>query len=409
MLSCLTALALWASGVATATAHTADTHSGDARTPDATAPSVVAVDDGQALTPPMGFNNWNSFGCNVTEQLIKQTADIFVSTGLRDAGYTYVNIDDCWMTRSRDSRGRLVADPAKFPSGMKATADYVHSKGLKFGIYQDGGSATCAGYPGSLGHETVDAQTFADWGVDLLKYDNCNNPDSGQAATIARYRTMRDALRATGRPIVFSICEWGSTRPWEWGAATGHMWRTTYDIRDNWPSMLNIAKQNLPLAAYAGPGRWNDPDMLEVGNGGMSDTEYRTHFSLWAMMAAPLIISTDLRRASAQTMQILLNKEIIAVDQDRLGRQGTVLSSSGGRWVIVKQLADGSRAVALFNETGQPQTIRTTAQAVQLPPAGAYTLRDLWQHTTSRTTGDISATVPAHGTVVYRVSPATGG
>lgn len=397
VLSCLAAVALWASGPAAAAVIGAV----------AVAPPAAALDDGQALTPPMGFNDWNSFGCNVSEQLIRQTADLFVSNGLKDAGYNYVNVDDCWMTRSRNAQGRLVADPSKFPSGMKATADYVHSKGLKFGIYEDGGSATCAGYPGSLGHEAVDAQTFASWGVDLLKYDNCNNPNGSQAATSGRYRVMRDALKATGRPIVFSICEWGSAHPWEWGANTGHMWRTTYDIRDNWGSVLSIAKQNLPLATSAGPGHWNDPDMLEVGNGGMTDTEYRSHFSLWSMMAAPLIISTDLRRASSQTMSILLNKEIIALDQDRLGRQATMLSSSGGRWVIVKQLADGSRAIALFNETSQAQTISTTTGAAGLPTRPAYTVRDLWRHTNARSTGAITATVPAHGTVVYRVTPTT--
>jgi alpha-galactosidase len=237
--------------------------------------------------------------------------------------------------------------------------------------------------------------------VDYLKYDNCNNQgvDAEQ-----RYTTMRDALKATGRPIVYSICEWGQNKPWEWASDVGHLWRTTGDISDNWGSMLSILKQNLPLAPYAGPGHWNDPDMLEVGNGGMTDTEYRTHFSLWSVMAAPLLIGSDLRKASPATFEILGNKEVIAVDQDPLGKQGAVVSSEGGRWVVAKEMKDGSRTVALFNETGDSQRISTTAGAVGLPEASAYTLRDLWQHRSDNTAGTISATVPAHGTVLVRVT-----
>ncbi|GAA3372011.1 hypothetical protein GCM10017744_101800 [Streptomyces antimycoticus] len=219
---------------------------------------------------------------------------------------------------------------------------------------------------------------------------------------------MRDALKAasesTGHPIVYSICEWGENKPWEWAGEFGQLWRTTGDISDSWGSMLSIAKQNLPLAQYAGPGHWNDPDMLEVGNGGMTDTEYRSHFSLWSIMAAPLLIGTDLRKASAETYEILGNHEVIGVDQDPLGKQGTVVSSEGGRWVIAKEMADGSRAVALFNETDRPQHIATTATGVGLPQATAYRLRDLWSHKDYNTAGAISATVPAHGTVLYRVS-----
>lgn len=298
-------------------------------------------------------------------------------------------------------------DPVRFPGGIKAVADYVHSKGLKLGIYTSAGTKTCndAGFPGALGHEFSDAQQFADWGVDYLKYDNCNNQgvDAKQ-----RYTTMRDALKAasetTGRPIVYSICEWGENKPWEWAADVGQLWRTTGDISDNWGSMLSIMKQNLPLSQYAGPGRWNDPDMLEVGNGGMTDTEYRTHFSMWSIMAAPLLIGSDLRSVPEETFDILGNKEVIAVDQDPLGKQGAVLSSEGGRWVVAKEMKDGSRTVALFNETGSAQRIATTAKAVGLPEADAYTLRDLWQHKSYNTAGAISATVPAHGTVLVRVS-----
>ncbi|MFD5624740.1 NPCBM/NEW2 domain-containing protein [Streptomyces sp. NPDC127072] len=371
-----------------------------------------AVDDSLALTPPMGFNNWNSTHCRpeFNEDMVKGIADIFVEKGLKEAGYQYVNLDDCWALPSRDANGKLAPDPARFPNGISAVADYVHSKGLKLGIYTSAGTKTCndAGFPGGLGHEYSDAQQFADWGVDYLKYDNCNNQG---VDAISRYTTMRDALRAasrtTGRPIVYSICEWGENKPWQWASDVGHLWRTTGDISDNWGSMLSILKQNLPLDEYAGPGHWNDPDMLEVGNGGMTDTEYRSHFSMWSVMAAPLLIGSDLRQASDATFDILGNKEVIAVDQDPLGRQGKVLSSEGGRWVVAKEMRDGSRTVALFNETGSAQRVATTARAVGLPDAAAYTLRDLWQHRSYNTAGAISATVPAHGTVLVRVAADT--
>ena len=376
-----------------------------AAAPSPAAPVAPAVDDGLALTPPMGFNNWNSTHCRAefNESMVKGIADIFVEKGLKDAGYQYVNLDDCWALPSRDANGKLVPDPVRFPGGIKAVADYVHARGLKLGIYTSAGTKTCntAGFPGALGHEYSDARQFADWGVDYLKYDNCNNQgvDAKQ-----RYTTMRDALKATGRPIVYSICEWGENKPWEWAADVGHLWRTTGDISDNWGSMLSILKRNLPLAPYAGPGRWNDPDMLEVGNGGMTDTEYRSHFSMWAMMAAPLLIGSDLRSVSEETFEILGNREVIAVDQDPLGEQGAVISSEGGRWVVAKEMRDGSRAVALFNESSSAQRIATTADAVGLADAEAYTLRDLWQHRSYNTAGTISATVPAHGTVLLRVA-----
>ncbi|MFD5192445.1 NPCBM/NEW2 domain-containing protein [Streptomyces sp. NPDC058357] len=361
--------------------------------------------NGLALTPPMGFNNWNSTHCRAEfdESMVKGIADIFVEKGLKDAGYQYVNLDDCWAKPQRNADGKLEADPRRFPNGIKAVADYVHSKGLKIGIYTSAGTKTCdsVGLPGALGHEYSDAQQFADWGIDYLKYDNCNNQGIDARK---RYTTMRDALAATGRPIVYSICEWGENKPWEWAGELGNLWRTTGDINDSWGSMLSIMKQNLPLAGAAGPGRWNDPDMLEVGNGGMTDTEYRTHFSMWSIMAAPLLIGSDLRKASAETFEILSNHEVVAVDQDPLGEQGTVLSSAGGRWVVAKEMRDGSRAVALFNETGSAQRIATTAAEVGLPRAGGYTMRDLWEHRSYNTAGTVAATVPAHGTVLLRVS-----
>ncbi|MEV1023400.1 NPCBM/NEW2 domain-containing protein [Streptomyces sp. NPDC050264] len=371
----------------------------------APAESSPALDEGLALTPPMGFNNWNSTHCSADfdESMVKGIADLFVDKGLKDAGYQYVNLDDCWALSARDANGKLVPDPARFPNGIKAVADYVHSKGLKLGIYTSAGTKTCSnvGFPGALGHEYSDARQFADWGVDYLKYDNCNNQgvDAKQ-----RYTTMRDALRATGRPIVYSICEWGENKPWEWAGDLGQLWRTTGDISDSWGSMLSLLKQNLPLAQYAGPGHWNDPDMLEVGNGGMTDTEYRTHFSMWSVMASPLLIGTDLRTASGTTYEILSNRDVIAVDQDPLGKQGTVVSSDGGRWVVSKEMEDGSRTVALFNETGSAQRVATTAEAVGLPSAPAYVARDLWQHKNASTAGTLAARVPAHGTVLLRVA-----
>ncbi len=375
-----------------------------------TAAPAVALENGLARTPPMGFNNWNSTKCTNTfnEAMIKSIADLFVSKGLKAVGYQYVNIDDCWALPQRNAQGNLVPDPARFPNGIKALADYVHGKGLKFGIYTSAGTKTCntAGFPGGLGHEKQDASLFASWGVDYLKYDNCNNQgvDAQQ-----RYTAMRDALRDTGRPITYSICEWGRTGPprvWEWGKDVGNLWRTTGDISDNWSSMIGKAQANRVLAEFAGPGHWNDPDMLEVGNGGMTATEYRSHFSLWSIMSAPLLIGTDLRKASDDAFAILTNADVIAIDQDKLGRQASVVSSSGGLVVYGKTLSNGDRAVALSNETGSTATISTTAAALGLGGSSSYSLKDLWSKAVRSTSGAISASVPAHGTVLYRVSRA---
>jgi len=370
----------------------------------AAAPPAAALANGLALTPQMGFNDWNAYGCGVSESLIKATALAMHDDGMQAAGYQYVNIDDCWMTSSRNSAGQLVPDPAKFPDGIAGTAAYVHSLGLKLGIYEDAGAATCAGYPGSLGHETTDANSFASWGVDYLKYDNCNN--QGVSAQ-TRYTTMRDALAATGRPILFSLCSWGQDSVWTWGASVGNSWRTTGDIGPSYSSMLSIFHQNLALAAYAGPGHWNDPDMLEVGNSGLSSTEAQSEFSLWAEMAAPLIAGTDISGASSSTLSILTNSRVIAVDQDSLGRQGAEVSSSGGLDVLAKPLANGDVSVALFNENSSAATISTTASAIGKTGASSYTLTNLWTGATTTTSGTISASVPAHGTVMFRVSGGT--
>ena len=372
------------------------------------APPAAALDNGLALTPPMGFNNWNTTACKAdfNEAMVKGIADIFVARGLKNAGYQYVNIDDCWAEPQRNAQGNLVPNRTRFPNGIKAVADYVHSKGLKFGIYTSAGTKTCnrdGGFPGGLGHEKQDANMFASWGVDYLKYDNCNNQgvDAQQ-----RYKAMRDALKATGRPIVFSICEWGRTGPprvWEWGAGVGNLWRTTGDITANWTKIVSIIHANEKLAQFAGPGHWNDPDMLEIGNGSLTLAEQRSHFSLWAIMAAPLLIGTDLRKASDQTFGVLENRDVIAVDQDTLGKQGVPVKRSGGLAVYSKQLANGDRAVALFNESAATATISTTASEVGLS-GSSFTLKDLWSKATRTTTGVISASVPSHGTVIYRVS-----
>jgi alpha-galactosidase len=369
------------------------------------AAQVQRLDDGLARTPPMGWNSWNKFACHVDEQLIEQTADAMVSSGMRDAGYRYVVIDDCWQVY-RDTSGTIVADPQLFPHGMKALADYVHAKGLKFGIYTDAGTNTCQGRPGTLHHEAQDARTYAAWGVDYVKEDWCH-AQGLDAPT--QYRLFHDALLATGRPIVLSICEWGSHHPWAWGPGIGHLWRTTGDIEDTWASMLTNADLSSLHQAVAGPGGWNDPDMLEVGNGGMTDAEYRAHFSLWAIMAAPLIAGNDLRTMSEATRAILTNREVIAVDQDSLGVQGWIAEQpSPGLQVWVKPLAGGARAVLLLNRTDAEAPMRADWSAVGLR-AGRAKVRDLWAHEDRGTfTGSYTATVPSHAVALVTLSPLGG-
>jgi len=316
-----------------------------------------------ALTPPMGWNSWNKFACDVDENLIRETADAMVTSGMKEAGYEYIVIDDCWHGE-RDSLGFIHPDPDRFPSGMKALADYIHSKGLKFGIYSDAGWQTCGGKPGSRGREYQDAMTYASWGVDYLKYDWCNT--EGLKAEGA-YLTMRDALYAAGRPVVFSICEWGSDNPWEWASPIGHLWRTTGDIypcfdceedHGTWSSwgVLQILDMRKNIRQYAGPGHWNDPDMMEIGNG-MSENEDRAHFSLWAMQAAPLIAGNDLRNMSDQTKAILTNKAVIAIDQDSLGIQGFKYIDEEDFEVWVKPLVNEELAVCFLNRSDQSREL----------------------------------------------------
>src|SRR3989454_382296 len=336
----------------------------------------AALDNGLARTPPMGWNSWNHFGCNVSEQLIKETADAIVAIGMRDAGYRYVVIDDCWEV-SLDAAGALVADSTRFPHGIKTLADYVHAKGLGFGIYTDAGTNTCQRRPGTYGHEDQDARTFAAWGVDYVKEDWCH-AEHLDAPT--QYAKFRDALAKAGRPIVFSICEWGSNQPWEWAPQIGNLWRTTGDIQDKWSSMLSLLDVSSQHASVAHPGAWNDPDMLEVGNGGMTDDEYRAHFSLWAIMAAPLMAGNDLRGMSAATREILTNAEVIAVDQDSAGVQGTLVASNPPElqaWA--KPLKDGSKAVVLLNRSGLQTAMSVSWWRIGLH-AGPARVRDLWAH-----------------------------
>ena len=279
---------------------------------------ISSLDNGLGLTPQMGWNTWNKFACKIEEKLIRDSIDALVNTGLKDLGYNYMNLDDCWQIK-RDENKTIVPDADKFPSGIKPLADYAHSKGLKFGLYSDGGNLTCQMRPGGYGYEEIDAKTYAEWGVDYLKYDNCWN--MGISSKI-RYPRMTEALRKQNRSIFYSICQWGEEEIPTWGKEFGNSWRTTLDISDSWISMINIIDQNDKWFQYAGPGGWNDPDMLEVGNGGMSDVEYRTHFSLWAISKAPLIIGCDLTKMSNETFNILSNKEVIAINQDKLGEQG---------------------------------------------------------------------------------------
>jgi alpha-galactosidase len=376
--------------------------------------------EGLALTPPMGWNSWNGFGCEIDEQLIRETASAMVASGMKEAGYRYVIIDDCWHGE-RGADGEIRPDPQRFPSGMAALADFVHSLGLRFGIYSDAGTKTCGGRPGSRGFEEQDARTYARWGVDYLKYDWCNT--EGLVAREA-YARMRDALRAAGRPIVLSICEWGDNQPWLWGPEIGHLWRTTGDIYACWDcekdhgtwsswGILRILDKQAGLRVYAGPDHWNDPDMLEVGNG-MSVGEDRGHFSMWAMLAAPLIAGNDLRTMSPETRQILTHRGVIAIDQDALGIQGFRHSVDGNLEVWFRPLADGDWAMAVLNRGAEAVTwaFSFADQRVADEHSGrdaafreqVYTLTDVWSGSDLGTTrATLQATVPGHDVLLLRL------
>ena len=370
-----------------------------------------------AATPPMGWNSWNKFGCNVSEDLIRQVADAMVSSGMRDAGYQYVVIDDCWQVE-RDGNGNIVPDPKRFPSGMKALADHVHAKGLKFGLYSDAGTKTCAGRPGARGYEFQDARQYAAWGVDYLKFDWCSTSTQDARSS---YAIMRAALDSSGRPMVFSICEWGKSQPWLWARNVGNLWRTTGDIQDRWQGkqewkqgdccnygMLDILDQEAGLESYAGPGHWNDPDMLEVGNGGMTTAEYRAHFSLWAILAAPLIAGNDLRNMKPEIREILTQREVIAVDQDSAGVQGRRVrkDAEANTEVWSKRLQDGSRAVVLLNRGLQERDVNVSWEDLGYPAHLDAQVRDLWR---AKDLGErkenFSTIVPPHAVVMVTIKP----
>ncbi|MCO5564530.1 hypothetical protein L7F22_018192 [Adiantum nelumboides] len=366
---------------------------------------VYGLDNGLGRTPQMGWNSWNHFGCRIDEQIIRATADAMVSTGLAKLGYIYVNIDDCWAEMSRDSQGNLQARGSTFPSGMKAVADYVHAKGLKLGIYSDAGYQTCQEQPGSLGYEYDDAATFAAWGIDYLKYDNCHN-DGTQPQV--RYSVMSKALLSTNRPIFFSICEWGEEDPATWASSVGNSWRTTTDITDNWESMTSRADLNDKWAAYAGLGGWNDPDMLEVGNGGMSVQEYRSHFSIWALMKAPLLIGCDVRRIGKDHLGILSNAEVIAVNQDSLGVQGRKVKQSGDLEVWAGPLSEKRVVVILWNRGTSSSLITAEWSDIGLSPSTTMKPRELWQQQNLPShTRSLSAEVEAHSVKMFVLKPSS--
>ena len=372
-------------------------------------PIAVTAQTKVAATPAMGWNSWNHFAKRVTDKDVRAAADAIVASGMKDAGYIYVNIDDAWQG-GRDAQGNIQPN-SKFPD-MKALVDYVHSKGLKIGIYSGPGPKTCGGYTGSYQHEEQDAKQYAAWGFDYLKYDLCSYHEIMQKAAPgdqakqyqmmrAAYEKMHKALLATGRPIYFSLCQYGWDSVWKWGPTVGgNSWRTTDDIQDNYMSMSNIGFSQAGLSKYAGPGHWNDPDMLEVGNGGMNANEYRTHMSLWAMLAAPLLAGNDLSKMSAETKSILLNKDVIAIDQDSLGKQGDRVSAEGPFEVWSKPLKNGDIAVGLFNRGHDAEKMSLPLAKLGLS-AGNFKVRNLWNPSDS---GHGPWMVPEHGVVLLRIT-----
>jgi alpha-galactosidase len=380
-----------------------------------TATAQQPVSAGIAATPPMGWNSWNWFARNVTEQDVKNAADVLVSSGMRDAGYVYVNVDDTWEGK-RDAQGVLHTND-KFPD-MKGLGDYIHARGLKFGIYSSPGAQTCARFEGSLDHEAQDAQLYASWGVDYLKYDLCSFRKNMEAVTQAHggdptfadkmmidaYIKMRKALDATGRPIVLSLCQYGDADVWKWAPGIGgNLWRTTGDINDNYDRMSLIGFSQAGLAKYAGPGHWNDPDMLEIGNGRMNHDEYITHMSLWCILAAPLLAGNDLSKMNADAKAILMNRGAIAIDQDPLGKQGDRLRADGPEEVWTKPLSGGALAVGLFNRNNS-----WTDMSVSLKELGMGRAKDVMDVWTGKPVevkdGVITLRIPKHGAALLRIA-----
>jgi len=363
-------------------------------------------DNGLVRTPPMGWNSWNKFAGRVTDKDVRDMADAMVSSGMSKLGYVYINIDDTWEL-GRDAQGNITSNN-KFPD-MKALADYVHSKGLKIGIYSSPGPTTCAGYMATYGHEEQDAKTFAAWGIDYIKYDMCS------ARTIytqsledvqGMYQKFGEALQKQNRPIVYSLCEYGVDEPWKWGTNVGgNLWRTTGDISDHWASMDKIGFSQLAIAQYTRPGHWNDPDMLEIGNGGMTADEYRTHMSLWSMLSAPLLAGNDLRTMTDETKSILMNAEVVAIDQDPAAKPTQVLKEEGKVEVLWRSLADGSVVVGLYNRGEQATDVSFAWSDLKLGATKKLHARDLWKHSDVAVSGDTyTATVPMHGVVLLRVA-----
>ncbi len=372
-----------------------------------------------APTPPMGWMTWNLFQGNISDQLIRETADAMVEGGYADAGYKYIFIDDLWQG-GRDQHNNIIPDPKKFPNGIKALADYVHSKGLKLGIYSDAAQLTCGGWTASLGFEEQDARTFASWGIDYLKYDYCNAPTDSATARL-RYRTMADALQKSGRDIVLGICEWGQRNGEEWCEEVGgQLWRTTYDVRDMWldtvhqggMGILDIVNVTAHLAKYVNKGQWPDMDMLvvgldgkggpssDLGGKGCTQTEYQSQMSLWCMLSSPLAMTNDLRKATDDDRRILLNREVIAINQDPLGRAAERKVCTDNCQIFVRPLADGSHAVAVLNTADKPATI--TADFQRLGINGKFTVRDVWQHRDiARNASKWKGRVDAHETKVF--------
>ncbi|MBQ4498940.1 MAG: glycoside hydrolase family 27 protein [Alistipes sp.] len=382
-----------------------------------------------AKTPQMGWNSWNKFACDINEELIREIADAMIEKGIADAGYVYINLDDCWHASERDADGFIQCDAERFPSGIKALADYVHERGLKLGIYSDAGTHTCGGRLGSLGHEYQDALQYARWGIDYLKYDWCSTDNINAKGA---YTLMSNALRAAGRPILFSMCEWGTAKPWEWAKDIAHSWRTTGDIwlsfdqvqdLGTWKawSVMHILDMNADLRRYAGPGHWNDPDMLEVGNG-LTQSEDRAHFTMWCMLSAPLILGNDIRTVSDQTLDIILNRCVIAIDQDPLGVQGYRFLDEGDFEVWLKPLAGGDWAFCMLNRGSEPKqyTIEwanfdwtddeVSGLSTELSTK-LYNIENLWKEGKEANEGTTkrskSVTIPSHDVVLYRLSPVT--
>lgn len=365
-------------------------------------PCLAAEKENVAQTPPMGWNSWNLFGCKVSDKVIREQADALVSNGMKDAGYIYVNIDDCWQGK-RDANGNIQPNE-KFPD-MKALADYVHSKGLKLGIYSSPGPKTCAGFEGSYGHEEQDVRTYATWGIDYLKYDWCSATKVYQNSDMpAVYKKMGDLLKKSGRPIVYSLCQYGWDGVWRWGAETGgNLWRTTGDIQPNFSSIIRLGLLQAGLERFAGPGHWNDPDMLEVGNGELTPDENRFHMSMWAMLSAPLLAGNDLTKMKPEVLEILTNREVLAIDQDPLGKQASRVYQEGPITIWVKPLADGSKAVGIFNDGRTPLPATVFFSEIGVSPK--VKIRDIWQaKDLGEHTDQFSIEVGPHAVLLLKVT-----